>query len=58
MMLSYANTQVIVLIFVNFTDILSKIHKALALLASRPHPEAQKSARLPELLEWASPNPF
>ena len=53
-MLAYAKMQVIALIFINFTEIVSKIHKALASLASRPILNLRK-ARLLELLEWASP---
>ena len=59
-MLLYTNTQVIVLIFINFDEILSKIHEALASLLTRfaPYPKAEKSVRLPELLEWASLDPL
>ena len=57
LMLSYANTQIIVLIFINFTEILAKIHKEFASLSSRPVLKPKK-ARFPELLEWAWPDPL
>jgi len=42
-MFSYANIQVIVLNFINVTEILFNIHKALASLISRPMHKPRKA---------------